>query len=331
MTVVDTKAIFERVERNPFLTAAVLSLVIHLALFGTWQMGKQLGWWKHHPTWLTNLTRKLASAPVNARQKQPAQPPVIPMTFIEVDPDTAVAEAPKEAKYYSSKNAKAANPDPKNEQQVKVDGQQEQVPRTMDNEKPKAFPLQPAPPKPKPEVIEEPKPRNDAPGNLAFVKPSPKPPSDGQIDTTTGESETPKERPRTLAQARAQKGILTGEKMKQPGGVSSRGSVAFDVKATPFGEYDRAFIDAVEKRWYELIDNHRGTHRAGKVVVEFLLTYDGRIEDMRVSDDGEVGVILSTLCQNAILDPAPYPRWPAQMRQTIGGNTREIRFTFYYN
>jgi hypothetical protein len=37
------------------------------------------------------------------------------------------------------------------------------------------------------------------------------------------------------------------------------------------------------------------------------------------------------LCQSAILNPAPYPRWPAQMRQTIASNSREIRFTFYYN
>jgi hypothetical protein len=45
----------------------------------------------------------------------------------------------------------------------------------------------------------------------------------------------------------------------------------------------------------------------------------------------EVGEILCMLCQSAILNPQPYPRWPAAMRQTIGGNSREIRFTFYYN
>jgi hypothetical protein len=44
-----------------------------------------------------------------------------------------------------------------------------------------------------------------------------------------------------------------------------------------------------------------------------------------------VGEILSSLCQNAIVLPQPYGKWPAEMRRTIGGTTREIRFTFHYN
>jgi outer membrane biosynthesis protein TonB len=332
MTVTGPKTIARLAEQNPLVTALVLSAMIHLALFGSWQLGKQFGWWKHHPAWITNLTKKLArSTPAKARQNQPKpQERVIPMTFIEVDPETATIEAPKDAKYYSSKNAKASNPDPKDLQEVKVDGKQEQVPRLMDNDKPKPFPLQPSTPKPpKAEDFIEPKPKAAAPGDLALLKP--KPPSDGQVADTTGDSKTPpKERPRTLAAARAAKGLLTGEKMRQDGGSSSRGKVAFDTRATPFGDYDAAFIAAVEQSWHILLADHLGTQRPGKVVVDFRLTYDGRITDMKVQHN-EVGEILSMLCQSAILNPQPYPRWPAAMRQTIGGNSREIRFTFYYN
>ena len=118
--------------------------------------------------------------------------------------------------------------------------------------------------------------------------------------------------------------------MRQDGGTSSRGKVSFDTKSTPFGEYDAAFIAAVEQCWHNLLNDHQGTQRSGKVIVDFKLTYDGRITDVRVQDE-QVGPVLSMLCQSAIQNPAPYPRWPAQMRQTIGGNSREIRFTFYYN
>ena len=102
------------------------------------------------------------------------------------------------------------------------------------------------------------------------------------------------------------------------------------MKASPFGDYDAAFISAVERSWHLLLDEHQGTRRPGKVVVDFKLTSDGRITEMKIVET-DVGDIQSMLCQSAILNPAPYPRWPAQMRQTIPGNTREIRFTFYYN
>jgi len=334
MTVTEPKTVAHLAEKNPLVIALVLSLVIHLTLFGTWKLGKQFGWWQYQPTWITTLTKKLAKSTIaKARQNQSKpQDRVIPMTFIEVDPETATIEVPKDAKYYSSKNAKASNPDPKDKQEVKVDGKQEQVARLMDNEKPKAFPLQPSTPKPpKAEDFIEPKPKTETPGDLALVKPrEPKPPSDGQVMDASGDSKIPpKERPRTLAQARAAKGILTGEKMKQDGGTSSRGRLAFDTKATSFGDYDAAFIAAVEQCWYNLLDDHQGTQRHGKVVVEFRLTPDGRITDIKVPNN-EVGEILSMLCQSAILNPQPYPRWPAAMRKEIG-SSREIRFTFYYN
>jgi hypothetical protein len=331
MTGIDRKTLNRLVEHNPLVMALVLSLFIHLGLYGGWHMGKRLGWWQHHPSWLAKLTSKLAKpSPANARPKP--QERAIAMTFVEVDPETVTAEAPPDAKHYSSKNSKATNPDPKEQEKPKVDGKQEQVVRLMDNqEKSKPFPLQPSSPKPKPEEVPEPKPKTDTPGDLALVKPNePKPPSEGSVDVSDGESLTPpKERPRTLAEARAQKALLTGEKIKQDGGTLSRGRIAFDTKATPFGEYDAEFIRAVEQCWHILLDQHQGTHRPGKVVVDFRLTYDGRITDVKVQEN-EVGEILSMLCQSAIVNPSPYPRWPAQMRQTIGGNTRDIRFTFHY-
>lgn len=311
---------------QPVAVALVLSLVIHLALYGAWQVGKQNGWWKHQAAWLVKLTQKLTTPRAAALQPRPAQPrqQEIPLTFLEVDPATVVEKPPENAKFYSDKNTVASNPDPDTKPVPKIDGQQTQVARVMENPKPLPFPLQPAP-KPQAES-------GDKPGDLALnTKPrEPKPPSDGVIDTGTGQSPTPREKPRTVSEAKQRLAMLNGEKMRQDGGAERKGRVAFDTKATPFGAFDRAFIEAVETRWHYLIDNNQVTPRSGKVVCEFKLTYDGRIIDMQIPEK-EVGEILAMLCRNAIEDNQLYPKWPDDMRRAIGANTREIRFTFYYN
>lgn len=324
MTVAESRTKREwrrRLEQNPLAVALILSLVIHLGVFGTWQVGKKLGWWNHQASWLVKLTQKITAtkprrADLQPKQQAQQQPREIPLTFLEVDPATTVDHAPEKAKFYSDKNALASNTEPDTKPVPKIDGKQNQVARVMDNPKPVPFPLQPAPPKPevKPAATDT----GPKPGDLDLTRPS-----DGQKVTAKPD------RPRTLAAAR-EKAMLAGEKLKQDGGAQRRGKVAFDTKATPFGAYDRAFIDAVENRWHYLIDNNLISPRAGRVVCEFKLTYDGRITEMKIPDN-EVGEILAMLCRNAIEDNQRYPEWPPDMRRVIGSNARDIRFTFYYN
>jgi hypothetical protein len=64
------------------------------------------------------------------------------------------------------------------------------------------------------------------------------------------------------------------------------------------------------------------------VVLQFQLTYDGRITDMHIAQS-TVGETLAYVCQLAVTDPAPYEKWPMDMRREIG-DTRNIQFTFYY-
>ena len=305
--------------RNPLAAAFGISLIIHAALFGGWHLGKKLGWWEHQATWLLNLAKK---KPVKISAKQMAQAQQqkmreIPLTFVEVDPTAAVTEPPKDAKFYGAHSAKATNPDVKMEEQPKVDGKQTQVVKAETTPRLNPQPLQPSLPPPD-KAAEQSKPKEEPKGDLAKAEPDP----GDSIAIPT------KERPRTLAMARAQKNIV-GEKVKQDGGTKRRGQVSFDVKATPFGAYDAAFIAAVQERWYNLLDSTPFAQRTGKVVVEFRLTYDGRITEMRLAGN-EVGEVLGLLCQRAILDPSPYAKWPPDMRRLIGGNHRDVTFTFYY-
>ena len=48
-------------------------------------------------------------------------------------------------------------------------------------------------------------------------------------------------------------------------------------------------------------------------------------------NESNVGELLCLLCQRAVLDPAPYARWPSDMRQVLGEDHREVVFTFHYN
>jgi hypothetical protein len=247
------------------------------------------------------------------------------LVFVEVNPEVATPEPPKDAKFYSSQNSKAANPDTEADTDTpKIDGTQEHVVKAEDAPR-KNTPLQPAPAPPSQEQPEEHAKPKPPVGDLAMAKPN----LELQPDTGTAE----KTRPRTIVEAKMrqpQNNQMQGQKIKQDGGVRRRLQIsAFDAKATPFGEYDRAFIDAVQTRWNDLLDSQQfALNRTGKVVLKFQLHYDGRISDME-KVDSTVGDTLTYVCQSAIMDPAPYLKWPSDMRREIG-DTRSITFTFYY-
>ena len=120
--------------------------------------------------------------------------------------------------------------------------------------------------------------RPEGPGDLAMAKP--------ELELRDSQGTSERARPRTIAEAlRLQnRNQLAGEKMRQEGGVKRRLEfTALDAKATPFGDYDATFIEAVESRWFNLLDNiSYDGYRRGRVVLRFHLTYDGRITDLEI-------------------------------------------------
>lgn len=137
---------------------------------------------------------------------------------------------------------------------------------------------------------------------------------------------------RSLSEAREAKGILVGEKLKQEGG-SQRFQIqsSLNVRSSPYADYDRQFIYAVQQHWYHLLSRHRySLDRTGKVVLRFKLLSNGTISDLDVVHS-DVGDIWSFICESAVLSPAPYARWPAEMHHLIGEDHREVTFTFHYH
>jgi outer membrane biosynthesis protein TonB len=323
-------------EDSQLVWALVISVIVHLSAFGVFKVGQHYHLWEkiRVPAWIQRITDAL----VPALAKRAAQPPKpqneMPLMFIEVSPDLAVADAPKDARHYAAHSTRATQSDPadKDTGVPKITGQQDQVPRTEDTKLSRAQPLQPALPQPPPDETpkEEQKPAPAlSPNALTLGKPSDQSkPADGQAD-----------RPRrmTVAEAKArqaqQQALSTaGQKMRQDGGVQQRGPrITFDAVGTPFGAYDALVVAAVQERWYGLLEQRSyASDRSGKVVLEFNLHHDGRVTDLIVAEN-TVDELLCLLCQKAILDPSPFARWPSEMRRLTKGDSREVRFTFYYN
>jgi hypothetical protein len=315
--------------------ALALSLLIHAVCYVSWRVAPNVMAFTKQV--IARVFPDHAPRPLAPTSKPP--PPLhqeTAVTFVEVDPALAAAEPPKETKNYSTQNSVAANAEPKKADVPKIDGTQTKILRMADNPAPQPKPLAPSPPKTepkpelKPETLPEPeKPKPTSPiGDLAMAKPEPvkKP------ETDTAKTEPKPARPRTLREVVQRNPSLAGQKTLQDGGVQKRGHISMvDAKASAFGEYDYAFIRAVEQRWYQLLENNQYLlDRQGKVVLEFRLHFDGRVTQMNVADNS-VGDVLSLLCQKAILDPAPFPKWPTPMRQAIHADYRDVRFTFYYD
>jgi outer membrane biosynthesis protein TonB len=341
-----------KLARKPLAQAFLVSLLLHFTLIGTVELGRVLGFWDARvlPRW--NQQQKIAQELNQGSVSKQEQEIEIPLVFVEVDPSQAVEEPPPETQYYSSANTRAANPVPRNEPVPRIEGSQDKVPRVIEVRRPEPEQMQPEPPKPepprpqppaeqlKPQPVEAPKPEPVPEPSAPEREPAREPqPNDGDIQIARAPSpeasEPPRAKPRTLAEARRQKGLIPAEPMKQEGGVRRQAlEPGLDVKSSPFGSYDAAFIAAVQTRWFNLLDERdfiRG--QAGKVVLEFRLNKDGRITDLRVVES-EVSDMLSWLCQRAVLDPAPFRPFPPdllrEMQQRTRKDYRDIQFTFHY-
>ncbi len=92
--------------------------------------------------------------------------------------------------------------------------------------------------------------------------------------------------------------------------------------------YDRALADAICTRWHQLMHARTVPEDNGRVVLEFTLLPDGNIEGLTMLENTE-GIVLGSLCEKAVVDPAPYKAWPARMAECFeGSRSFQLRFEF---
>lgn len=298
----------------PIAQAFIFSIMLHLVFIIGWECAFQVGMVRSRPSAL--FKEMLEPVETSMDPQKQDQELAMPLVFVEVDPLEEV-EPPPDTKYYSSANTIAGNPDPvvEDKQETKVEGVEQEVMRTENvtrTEPEEMIPVQ--------ENTEQQKEPEVSPKPMFAFKPS---------DLGIGKAEE-KPRSRTLREAKKNANLM-GNATKQNGGVQRHSLVAqLDVRGTPFGNYDAAFIAAVQKRWYDLLSQSGVVTGPGKVVIVFKLHSDGRISDLEEMSS-TVSSLQSLLCQRAILDPAPYSPWPSELRCAVQGDVREVKFTFYYN
>ena len=231
-----------------------------------------------------------------------------------MDVSQPAAEAPKDTKYYSSQNSRAADPTRGNKDIPQLSGKLTEVVKTENVPRPDFNKLQPSSLAPQPKS-----PPAAQPGDLTLGKPENAPPQE-------------QPRPRTVKQANAQQAYRPpGLQMKQEGGASRHALVpSLDVRATPFGEYDAAMFAAIQQYWDNELDSRQfALDRTGRVTIQFNLNYDGTVTDVKILNN-TVGILLGSVCQDAIEGPVPFARWSSGMRGEIGRNYRQITVTFLY-
>jgi hypothetical protein len=311
-----------RFETKRLAWALVLSLAAHFLAWGGYELGKQTGLWQrlHWPERKQLAVKKVPPPPVQTQED--------PTMFLDVDTDQATPDAPKNAKYYSSKNSRAANPDASRDlNQPKLNGRQTDVPQTRDVPRTPNTKIQPMPEAQRTQEKQEALKSFLQAGDLKLAK----------LDTAPPKNETTPERPRTLKEARAQQQTspLPSMAMQQEGGVTRRAHiVSLDSLETSFGQYDGALVDAITQYWYNLLDKSGYAYdRVGKVIVVFRLHSDGRVTDTHILEDttnGTMGDIWAYMCETAVESAAPFAPWPSDMLHRQGSNYRDYRFEFNY-
>ena len=238
------------------------------------------------------------------------------LRFIETNP-LANQAVPKTAPFTSSRNQTAAQPVPEkmptNSPLPKSDGTSEQLriakgrPRSIDQSEAQpisqpsvsmAAPVKAAPP--------------PGPGKSA-ARPSPTPVAANP------------DRPRATVPSGTY-GLL----LRRPVGVNRAGSIAVDARFSNYGDYTQRMLEAIQSSWWSIIERSRfeGVSR-GRVTVSFRLHRDGTVTDAKIHGS-EVTRVMTLACKDAVMAPAPYDIWRADMVAMYGeSDTVTINFHYY--
>ena len=118
--------------------------------------------------------------------------------------------------------------------------------------------------------------------------------------------------------------------LRRPVGVNRAGSIAVDARFSNYGDYTQRMMEAIQSSWWSIIERSRfeGVSR-GHVVVSFILHRDGTVTDAKIRGT-EVTRVMTLACKDAVMAPAPYDIWRADMVAMYGeSDTVTINFLYY--
>lgn len=112
-------------------------------------------------------------------------------------------------------------------------------------------------------------------------------------------------------------------------GVNRAGAVAIDARFSQYGDYTQRMLEAIQSSWWSIIERSQfeGVQR-GRVTVRFRLRRDGTVTDATILSN-EVTRVMSLACKDAVMAPAPYDVWRADM-VALYGESDIVTINFYY-
>ncbi len=240
------------------------------------------------------------------------------LRFIETNP-LANQAVPKTTPFTSARNQTAAQPVPEkmptNSPLPKSQGTSEQL--RIAQGKPRSIDQSQAAPAAQPSV-----------SMAAPVKAAP-PPGPGKSAAQPSPAPVPvaanPDRPRASVPSGTY-GLL----LRRPVGVNRAGSIAVDARFSNYGDYTQRMMEAIQSSWWSIIERSRfeGVSR-GNVIVRFRLHRDGTVTDAQVLGT-EVTRVMTLACKDAVMAPAPYDIWRADMVAMYGeSDTVTINFIYH--
>ena len=150
----------------------------------------------------------------------------------------------------------------------------------------------------------------------------------GQAEMTTPAQAAQQPNPVPRPRLRVERDTSYGPIKDNRTGAIVIGRLAFDAQYSEFGEYWRRVAEVIEARWRNLVYNTRAIPPGGKVVVQFSITREGQITDVKVPLSSS-GKLAETVSIDAIVGEAPYFEWTPEMIVKMGEKAA-CAIHFYY-
>ena len=242
------------------------------------------------------------------------------LRFIETNP-LANQAVPKTTPFTSSRNQTAAQPVPEkmptNSPLPKSEGTSEQL--RIAKGKPRSIDQSEAQP------ISQP--------SISMAAPVKAPPPPGPGKSAAQPSPTPAPVPVAANPDRPRATVPSGTYgllLRRPVGVNRAGTIAVDARFSNYGDYTQRMLEAIQSSWWSIIERSRfESVTRGNVIVRFRLHRDGTVTDARVLST-EVTRVMTLACKDAVMAPAPYDIWRADMVAMFGeSDTVTINFIYH--
>ena len=240
------------------------------------------------------------------------------LRFAETNP-VANQAVPKAAPFTSSRNQTAAQPVPEkmpsNSALPKSTGTSPEI--RLAQGKPRSIDQSQAQPTPAPAIL------------MAGPKSAP-PPGPGKAAARPVPKAAPAPTPADPDRPRASIPSGTaGLLLRNSVGVNRAGAVAIDARFSQYGDYTQRMLEAIQSSWWSIIERSQfeGVQR-GRVTVRFRLHRDGTVTDALILSN-EVTRVMSLACKDAVMAPAPYDVWRADM-VAMFGESDIVTINFYY-